>query len=378
MRDEKKFVIRWRVMDEERKYWVAFSVFPGIGPVRFWLLFDYFGSAKKAWEAPARTLKAIKLGEKLTDEFVEFRKDFPFDDYLSQLGKEHVSVLTVNDPKYPKLLKQIPDAPFLLYIKGHNNKEPINLDRTIGVVGTRQITPYGKEVTQRLVAGLVGYGFTIVSGLAYGVDACAHQTAIAAAGKTIAVLGCGIDIIAPPSNARLYHAISEEGFGAIVSEMPLGLRPNKGLFPARNRIISGLSLGVVVTEGADDSGALITARNAAEQGREVFAVPGPITSPYSKGPFKLLKNGAKLVESVEDIIEELGIEKTVRQKDSKTVRGETKEEQKILDLLKGTQRHIDEIVGASGLTISAVAATLTVLEMKGIVKDYGEKTYGII
>ncbi len=367
-------------MDEEIAYWVGFSVFPGIGPVRFKLLLDYFGTARAAWKASGSTLKNIKLGERLTDEFIDFRRDFDVDDYLGQLEKERVSVLTLNDPKYPALLKQISDAPFLLYIKGHNNKEPINLERTIAVVGTRQITPYGAHVTQRLVQGLVAYGFTIVSGMAYGVDAAAHASAIDAGGKTIAVLGCGIDIIAPPSNARLYHQIGEEGHGAIVSEMPLGLRPNKGLFPARNRIISGLSLGVVVTEGADDSGALITARNAAEQGREVFAVPGPITSPYSRGPFKLLKSGAKLVESVEDIIEELGISNT--SKTSKAgyfakPKGETKEEEKILALLADRQRHIDEIVTASGLTASNAAATLTILEMKGIIKDYGEKTYGI-
>lgn len=369
-------------MDEETACWVGFSVFPGIGPIRFKLLLDYFGSAADAWNAPSAVFKNIKLGEKLTDEFVDFRKTFDVDEYLGQLEKLHVSVVTLREPKYPKLLKQIQDAPFVLYVKGHGNKQPINLDRTIAVVGTRQITSYGAQVTQRIVEGLVAYGFTIVSGLAYGVDACAHQTAIDSGGKTIAVLGCGIDIIAPPSNARLYAAISEEGHGAIVSEMPLGLRPNKGLFPARNRIISGLSLGVVVTEGADDSGALITARNAAEQGREVFAVPGPITSPYSRGPFKLLKNGAKLVESVEDIIEELKLPKQgdpckTSPFEAKSVRGETKEEQKILELLADRQRHIDEIVRESGLTTSNVAATLTVLEMKGVVKDYGEKEYGI-
>lgn len=370
-------------MEEEKKYWVGFSVFPGIGPIRFKLLLDYFGSAKAAWEAPVKTLKAIRLGEKLTDEFVDFRESFPFDEYLEQLEKLHVSVVTLREPKYPVLLKQIQDAPFVLYVKGHGNKQPINLDRTIAVVGTRQITPYGAQVTQRIVEGLVAYGFTIVSGMAYGVDAAAHASAIDSGGKTIAVLGCGIDIIAPPSNARLYHQIGEEGHGAIVSEMPLGLRPNKGLFPARNRIISGLSLGVVVTEGADDSGALITARNAAEQGREVFAVPGPITSPYSRGPFKLLKSGAKLVESVEDIIEELklpykGDPLKGRPFEAKSVRGETKEEETILELLRDRQRHIDEIVRESGLTASNAAATLTILEMKGIIRDYGEKTYGMV
>lgn len=294
-------------MDEERKHWVALSVFPGIGPVRFRLLLDYFGSAKAVWRAPLQELKNIKLGEKLSEQFDHFRKTFVVDSYIEQLHNAHVAVLVLSDDRYPPLLKQISDAPFLLYIKSGKTTGKIDLTKTIGIVGTRHVTPYGRDVTQRLVAGLVTRGFTIVSGMAYGVDAVAHRTAIDNGGKTIAVLGCGVDIIAPPTNAGLYHAIGEEGYGAVISEMPLGLRPNKGLFPVRNRIISGLSLGVVVMEGADDSGALITARNAAEQGREVFAVPGPITSLYSKGPAKLLKNGAKLVESVEDVIEELGL-----------------------------------------------------------------------
>ncbi len=367
-------------MDDEGAYWVAFSVFPGIGPVRFRLLLDYFGSAKKAWNASADALRAIKLPERLINEFIDFRKTHDREEYLARLEKERVSVLTLNDSKYPKLLKQIPDAPFLLYVKGRNNKTAINLERTIAVVGTRKMTLYGERVTHRLVSGLVSYGFTIVSGLAYGVDAAAHTAAIESGGKTIAVLGCGIDIIAPPSNTALYHQIAEGGHGAIVSEMPLGLRPNKGLFPARNRIISGLSLGVVVTEGADDSGALITARNAAEQGREVFAVPGPITSPLSGGPAKLLKNGAKLVESVDDIIEELGITadpcKTLFHKGT-PLKADTKEEQAILDCLTRGSMHIDEIVRASGLTMAQAAATLTVLEMKGSIRDYGEKEYGL-
>lgn len=280
-------------MDDEKKCWVGFSVFPGIGPVRFRQLLEKFGSARIAWEQP------------LSDKFIYFKKTFDIEHYLERLQKFHVSILTLNDPKYPKLLKEISDPPFLLYIRGINTGEPINLQKTIAVVGTRNITRYGEEVTRKIVGDLVSYGFTIVSGLAYGIDAVAHQTAIDCGGKTIAVLGCGIDIIHPPSNARLYRDISEGGFGAVVSEMPLGLRPDKGLFVVRNRIISGLSLGVLVIEGAEDSGTMITARYAAEQGREVFAVPGPITSIYSKGTAKLLKNGAKLVESAEDIIEEM-------------------------------------------------------------------------
>ncbi len=380
-------------MDDERKYCVGFSVFPGIGPVRFKLLSEYFGSVKAAWEAPAAELRKIKLGEKLTEQFDVFRKTFDLDGYLRKLQDLHVSTLTINDPRYPKLLKEIPDAPFLLYIRGKRTDPPVNLDKTIAVVGTRNITRYGEEVTQKIVAGLVLHGFTIVSGLAYGVDAVAHQTAINSGGKTIAVLGCGIDIIAPPSNARLYHEISEEGHGAIVSEMPLGLRPNKGLFPARNRIISGLSLGVVVTEGANDSGALITARNAGEQGREVFAIPGPITSLYSRGPSRLIKQGAMLVESAEDILEELGFNPTnpsimlrtnptrfaeaSARRANKQINGETKEEEKILAILNKERLYIDDIVRQSGLTISIVASTISVLEIRGVLKDYGEKMYGL-
>jgi DNA processing protein len=215
-----------------------------------------------------------------------------------------VSIIPCTSARYPALLKEIPDYPHLLYVRGRKPDVPLKMDRTIGVVGTREVTPYGIEVTKQLVRGLVSNGFTIVSGLARGVDTIAHETAIESGGNTIAVLGCGIDIIAPASNARLYNRIVNGG-GAVVSEVPLGVRPDKSLFTVRNRIISGLSLGVVVIEGAKNSGTLITARYAGEQGREVFAVPGPITSKYSAGPLKLLKNGAKLVETVDDIIEEL-------------------------------------------------------------------------
>lgn len=213
-----------------------------------------------------------------------------------------IRTLLFSDPKYPRLLAEIPDPPEVLYVRGRGSK--INLEKTIAVVGTRHVTEYGITMTKKLVTDLVHHGFTIVSGLAYGVDAIAHQAAITAGGKTIAVLGCGIDIIAPPSNARLYWDIVN-GHGAVVSEIPPGVRTDKKRFVTRNRIISGLSLGVVVTEGARKSGSLITARYAGEQGRDVFAVPGPVTSTYSGAAAFLLKNGAKLVESASDILEEL-------------------------------------------------------------------------
>jgi DNA processing protein len=367
-------------IDEETKCYIGFSMFPGIGPMRFQLLLRYFGTARAAWRAPVSQLKKIRLGDGRSDAFDHFRKNEDIEAYIDQLRKYSVSILPITSPKYPKLLKEISDAPFLLYVKGKKCARPINLEKTIAVVGTRKVTPYGKDVTRAISEALVACGFTVVSGMAYGVDAVAHQSAIDAGGKTIAVLGCGVDIIAPPCNARLYNEIVS-GNGAVVSEMPLGMRPDRGLFPARNRIISGLSLGVVVTEGADDSGALITARNAAEQGREVFAVPGPITSPYSRAPAKLLKTGATLVESADDIVEALGLEKNQRINESNISKRinelESKEEKKIVTLLSTQPMHIDQLVRASNLTTQKVGASLTVLEMKGIVSDLGDKTYAV-
>ncbi len=364
-------------MNGDTAYFVAFSLFPGIGPVRFTLLYDYFGSAKAAWEAPLTELKAIRLGDRLSEQLVHFRNTLDIASYFSRLEKLHVVPLTVLDAKYPALLREIPDAPFVLYVLGKKREQPLRLERTIAVVGTRRMTPYGKEVTGRFVTELVAQGFTVVSGMAYGIDAAAHWAAIHSGGGTIAVLGCGIDIIAPPGNARLYQAIAGGG-GAIVSEMPLGHRPLKGLFPARNRIISGLSLGTLVIEGADDSGALITARNAAEQGREVFAVPGPITSELSRAPARLIKHGATLVESVSDILDALGLQKIPADSAKKRRVGSTKEEQMILDNLSGSGQQIDDLVRLTGLTAQNVAAILTVLEMRGLVRNYGENVFGLV
>lgn len=208
--------------------------------------------------------------------------------------------LYLSDPSYPPLLKEISDPPQRLYVQAQSLE--VFSNPPIAVVGTRQMTSYGEKITRKLVTDLVQAGFTIVSGLAYGIDTVAHETCVACGGKTIAVLGCGIDIAWPPSNARLYRTISEQG--AVVSEWSGNIKPAKEVFKRRNRIISGISLGVVVIEGSDHSGALITARYAAEQGREVFAVPGPITSSMSRAPAVLIQNGAKLVQTVEDIINE--------------------------------------------------------------------------
>lgn len=370
-------------MKKDRAYWLAFSAFPGVGPIRFALLLSHFGSAKNAWEATAGDLLKINFGEKLTRKFDSFRRTFNVTHYARKVRDLDIATLILTDEKYPKLLKQISDPPFVLYIRGKKTETPVNLERTIGVVGTRKVTSYGREVTQLLTKQLVNAGFTIVSGLAFGVDAMAHQAAIDAGGKTIAVLGCGVDCCNPRSNQRLYEKIID-GNGVIISEMPLSHEPNRGLFPARNRIISGLSLGVLVTEGAQDSGSLITASDAAEQGREVFAVPGPITSSLSKGPTQLIKKGAKLVATVEDILEEFSrqlrdpaaagqISNSSSQISNRT-KG-TQEEERIVAILENEPMQFDDIVRQSGMETAKIGSMLSVMEIKGMIKATGNNRY---
>lgn len=362
--------------EEERKYWLGFSAFPGIGPLRFKLLLDYFKSAEKAWKASEKELINIGLGEKLTKKFTAFRSTFSLAKYLEEIKKKEIHVITLKDKEYPELLAQIPDPPFLLYVRGdigifHDKDRPCQ--GAVAVVGTRRITSYGEQVTRKITAGLVDGGVTVVSGMAYGVDAVAHETAIACGGKTIAVLGCGVDIIHPRVNSTIYWKIIK-GAGLVISEFPVGRFAEKGLFPARNRIISGLSLGVVVTEGASDSGALITARMALEQGREVFAVPGPITSSLSQGPTILLKAGAKLVTEARDILEELKLSNYQINKLSNNQINEkmgklSVDELKIIEILKSESLHFDEIVRKTGVPAEKLGGLLTMMEMKRYVKN---------
>ena len=358
---------------DDKPYWIAFNVFEGIGPLRFGALLKYFGTAKKAWEASTEELLEIGLGERLTEKFGKFREEFDIDKYLRSLKELRVEVLTLKDKRYPKLLRQIPTAPPVLYLKGEILAED---KKAIAVVGTRKVTNYGRQVTQILSKDLVEQGFTIVSGMARGVDSIAHQAALSAGGRTIAVLGCGINIVYPPENKGLYQKISRHG--AVVSEVALGRYVTRGIFPARNRIISGLSLGVLVTEGAKDSGSLITAGYAGEQGREVFAVPGPITSQFSAAPMSLIKKGAKLVSNVKDILEELDITPHATRDKQHAIRVETEEEKRIIEILAEGNLQIDEIIRKSGWFSSKVGSLLSLMEIKGMVKNFGGMRYGII
>ncbi len=361
-------------MESDLPFIIAFSVFPGIGPMRFRLLYDYFGSAKKAWQASQSEFTAVGLGPITTQKFFDFKEKFSIDGYLEQLAKKHIRTISFIDSLYPQKLAQISDAPYVLYCAGDAPLSLLSDLQMIAVVGTRKITPYGKEVTQRLVEHLVRANCVIVSGMALGVDTIAHQTAIDSKGKTIAVLGCGVDIIAPTSNTLLYYNIQKSG-GLIISEMPLGHQPNRGLFPARNRIVSGLSAGVEVTEGAENIGALITASNAATQGREVFAVPGSITNPMSRGPAKLLKQGATLVESADDILLQLNWSNTSSSKDSRSF---SRDELWIVNELQKGPKHIDELIRISTVSPSELFVLLTRLELSGIMRKADSEAYILI
>jgi DNA processing protein len=298
------------MLDEERNYWLGFSVFSGIGPIKFKRLISQFGSAKDAWEASVFDLTGV-LRERLAEKFDRFRNKFSISDYARILLSKGLSLLTLKDEGYPQLLSKIKNPPFLLYVKGNTEillrQMTDQNDRIIAVVGTRRTTSYGREVTKILTQDLVMSGFTIVSGLAIGIDAVSHGTAIETHGKTIAVLGCGVDCCYPRENQSIYNSIIASG-SCVVSEYPLAQLPTKGSFPSRNRIIAGLGMGVLVTEGAEDSGSLITADYAIKFGRKVFAVPGPITSSMSKGPYKLISRGAKLVTTAKDILDSLGVD----------------------------------------------------------------------
>jgi DNA processing protein len=280
-------------------------------------------------------------------------------------------VLTCNDSDYPARLKEIYDYPPVLYIRGALLPED---EYCVAVVGTRRATVYGRQVTEEIVTDLARSKITIVSGLARGIDTVAHRAALEAGGRTIAVFACGLDIIYPPENDSLAREIIENG--AVVSEYPLGARPRAENFPRRNRILSGLSLGVLVTEADEDSGAMITAADAIEQDREVFAVPGSVLSPASRGANRLIqKSEAKLVRSYADILEELNLASVARQMEMREILPESETESSLLKYLSGEPSHIDEVCRKSGLPASAVSGTLAMMELKGMVKQVGAMNY---
>lgn len=354
----------------EVKYWVGFNVIPGIGRVRFGRLLGYFGGLERAWLADSAELRASGLDNKAIQTITAWRPRVNPDAEMEKLEQFGVKAIPQDDPLFPPRLKEIYDFPPVLYIRG--SMIPGD-DWSLAVVGTRRATMYGREVTECLVAELVRNGITVVSGLARGIDTIAHRTALAAGGKTFAVLACGLDIVYPPENQKLAEEIMEHG--ALVSDYPIGIKPRAEHFPRRNRIMSGLALGTLVTEATENSGALITARMALEQDREVFAVPGSILSNASKGANRLIREGAKTVLGVEDILEELNLSVIPKQLSLEGLLPENETESLLLKHLSEGPVHIDELCRACSLPASTVSSTLTLMELRGIVNQLGSMNY---
>ena len=356
---------------DERNFSLGFSLAPRIGPKGFQKLIRSFGLVEKAWKGSSSGFKKAGIGEKAFAKFDEFRRGFDVREYLRKLKRARVEFIPFGGKYYPERLKKIDSPPIGLFTKG--NQKLLIGTQIIAVVGARKTTSYGREVTENLVGELCSSGFVIVSGMALGVDGVGHKSAIDNRGSTIAILGCGVDCPYPRENEKLYEEILDSN-GLIVSEYPLGMPANQGTFPARNRIIAGISMAVLITEAAEDSGSLITAAHAAKQGKPVFAVPGPITSQMSKGSLNLLKQGAILVSSAEDILKELNIKnKILNIKDTYKKSNINKTEQKIIECLESEERTIDEISNLTKIPIAKLSIILSEMELKGIVKNLSGK-----
>ncbi|UCG23654.1 MAG: DNA-processing protein DprA, partial [Chloroflexota bacterium] len=353
--------------DPDLKYWLGFNCTKGIGPAKQRALLDHFDSIADAWHASERQLNEIGIGKKAVQQLLETRKTLDLDAALAQVHSAGITMLTWNSSEYPAYLKEIINPPPLLYVRGQVKRDD---EWAVAVVGTRRLTAYGRQVTRELVRGLVRSKVTIVSGLARGIDSAAHKEAIDCGGRTLAVLGCGPDIVYPAENRAVAQKVVA-GQGALISDYPLGTQPDARNFPPRNRIISGLSLGVIVVEAGRRSGALITAKFALEQDREVFAVPGNINSPASKGTNRLIQQGAKLVRRVDDILEELNLTMVPEHSALQMVMPESAEEAAILGHLSHQPLHIDELIRLAELPSGMVSSTLSMMELKGMVQQVG-------
>lgn len=347
----------------EKPYLIAFTLIPGIGPATIERLLKYFGTASNAWHTKAKDLPPGILNDDLTNNFDSLRAAIDPAAEWEKVAQAGIQVVAKQDKAYPELLKEIAQAPALLYVRGN---EAALQSMGIAVVGTRKLSAYGRLVTEKLTTELVRAGLTIVSGLAIGVDAVAHQSALDAGGATIAVLGSAVDQVYPKMNERLADAILAQG-GALISEYPLGTLPAPHLFPMRNRIVSGMTLGTLVTEAGAKSGALITAQLANEQNREVFAVPGAITHQGSTGTNALIQTGAKLVTCIEDILLELNLEAKTDHLTARQTLPQDKEEAALYELLRVEPLSADALSRQLKQPVSAVNTLLTLMEMKGMI-----------
>lgn len=351
-------------------YYLGFNLTPGIGPARLARLIEVFGSAETAWLADPRELARSGLESKYCDALVSTRAHLDLHAELERAWQADIQLICIEDAAYPKLLRQIPMPPPLLYVRG--TLEPTD-EWALAVVGTRSPTSYGKEAARRVVTDLAGAGITIVSGLALGIDTIAHDAALGAGGRTLAVLGCGVDHFYPERNRALAEQIAQNG--AVISEYPLGTLPTPTNFPPRNRLISGLTCGTLVVEAGERSGALITVTFALEQGRDVFAIPGSIFSRASAGTNRLIRDGAGLVTSAQDVLDALDWTRATAQQEVQLAMPENTAEANLLELLSYEPQHVDELGRSSGMAAPEVAATLTMLELKGLVRQAGAMQY---
>ncbi|PIR03485.1 MAG: DNA-protecting protein DprA [Candidatus Magasanikbacteria bacterium CG11_big_fil_rev_8_21_14_0_20_43_7] len=350
--------------------------FPKMTPKRFSEVMRVFSSPRAFFESDRRTLvDALPWKEDFIDTFILWRDEVDESRIEKILKQEQITIITKEDDTYPPLLKEIYDPPFCLFVRGE-----LDLAHAypLAVVGTRKCSPYGRQITQEIVGALAAHGLTIVSGLALGIDGIAHESALDAGAKTIAVLGSGINQrhVYPPVHRQLANRIVERG-GAVISEFPPGTLPSKFTFPRRNRIISGISLGTLVVEAAEKSGALITSSCALEHGREVFAIPHPVTSETGSGPNKLIKEGAHIVTQATDIIDVLNLKELETFTQNAKIIPDTKAEAALLEHLSREAQHIDELTKLSKLTSRDVNSTLTLMEMKGKVRNLGNMMYVI-
>lgn len=351
---------------DERAFWIAFNRVPGIGPARLSALMEKCGSISAAWKAPIQSLKAAGLDRRSIENLLTARQQLDPQAELEKVIRRGYGVYCWDDDGYPNSLREIPQAPPLLYMRGQLEQQD---ELAVAVVGTRRVSTYGREVARELGSSFARLGVTVVSGLALGVDTVAHQSALEAGGRTIAVLGSGVDHIYPAQNRRLALQIIEQG--ALISDYALGTRPDASNFPPRNRIISGLSLAVIVVEAGKRSGALITARFAAEQSREVFAVPGSILSPGSDGCNRLIQDGAVPVTSVDDLLERLELANVIAHQEARVTVPASPEEELILKHISSEPQHMNEIVRAAPLETSEVSSLLAMMELKGLVRQVG-------
>lgn len=357
-------------MDDEKRFWVAFNYVKGIGPVRFQSLLDVFGSPEVAWNASIDELQKTGLSNKVVENLLQVRSQISIDKIWNDILKKGIKVLTWMDSEYPRRLKDINQPPPVIYVKGQLIEED---DWAVAIVGTRRMTGYGRMVAEDTAQILALNGITVVSGLARGIDSIAHKAAIESGGRTLAVLGNGVDRIYPPENRSLGAQIIENG--ALLSNYPPGTPPESSNFPPRNRIISGLCRAVVIVEAGKRSGALITAQYAAEQGRDVFAVPGNINAAQSIGSNRLIRDGAFPLLSPVDILDVLNLSQVSEFHEARRTMPVDPQEDLLLNVIGTQPMHIDEITHLADLPADQVAASLTMMELKGLVRQVGRMNY---